>query len=156
MTKKRKKVGKRTARKATNSEVRRRAAEVLEMLQDGKSHAQILRYTAENWGIAGRTAETYIQRASETLTKLLEGRARYMLADCIAKLDAIHDGAMGGDFRYTASGESYLVVDRQVARQCVMDKAKLLGLSVDRLRIEDERDEELDDLPTEELKAKLG
>ncbi|NBS69643.1 hypothetical protein EBT31_12125, partial [bacterium] len=55
------------AKKSTNVQIDERVNAVYDLLLRAYSRTQILRYAAEQWGVAERTAETYIQRARQLM-----------------------------------------------------------------------------------------
>jgi hypothetical protein len=121
-----------------------RAEELMRMMVAGTPYREQVRYGTETWGVSSRMVDKYIVKAKALLHEVVMAQAKHALAECITELNSIQEGSLGGP------EPSY-----GVARQCVMDKAKLLGIAVDRVAISDERDEELDDKPTEDLKAGL-
>lgn len=74
------------AKKATNVEIDERVNATYDLLLRAYSRAQILRYAAETWGVADRTAETYISRARQLMQLDAELERPQWLAAAIARL----------------------------------------------------------------------
>lgn len=101
------------AKKSTNVEIDERVNAVYDLLLRAYSRTQILRYAAENWGVADRTAETYIQRARQLMQLDAELERPQWLAAAIARLV---------DYERRASEANQL----SVALKALEDQARLL------------------------------
>ena len=101
------------AKKSTNVQIDERVNAVYDLLLRAYSRTQILRYAAEQWGVAERTAETYIQRARQLMQLDAELERPQWLAAAVARLY---------DYERRASESNQL----GVALKALEDQAKLL------------------------------
>lgn len=128
---------------ATKIESMKRVHQIYQWLNHGKSTKFILRNSLEQWGIQTGQTEVYLRRARQLLAKRFEKESHGQMADIIKKLDEIHARNFEeGELRLTDKGHEYIVYDSSVARQALMDKAKLLGLIQNNvnLNVNDERE----------------
>jgi hypothetical protein len=101
------------AKKSTNVEIDERVNAVYDLLLRAYSRTQILRYAAETWNVADRTAETYIQRARQLMQLDAELERPQWLAAAIARLQ---------EYERRAADSNQL----GVALKALEDQAKLL------------------------------
>jgi len=101
------------AKKSTNVEIDERVNAVYDLLLRAYSRTQILRYSADQWGVAERTAETYIQRARQLMQLDAELERPQWLAAAIARLT---------EYERRASQSNQL----GIALKALEDQAKLL------------------------------
>jgi len=101
------------AKKATNVQIDERVNAVYDLLLRAYSRTQILRSAADQWGVAERTAETYIQRARQLMQLDAELERPQWLAAAVARLY---------DYERRASESNQL----GVALKALEDQAKLL------------------------------
>lgn len=114
---------------ATKLESARRVHQIYQYLAEGWSNVRIYRKAAELYNISPRQTEHYISKARQILSKKLLYRQTEHLSDILSKMDAIHRKTFEeGEVKVTEKGDEYVVHDYSVARQALMDKAKLLGL----------------------------
>lgn len=130
----------------------KRVHQIYQWLNDGYSNKKIYEKCAQLYSIKVSQTDKLISRARLLLQKRFEKDMIGQLPELLKKLDAIHVRTFEeGETRYTESGESYQVYEPSVARQALMDKAKLLGLirnNID-LSVNDER--EYSNITEEEL-----
>lgn len=101
------------AKKSTNVEIDARVNEVYDLLLKAYSRTQILRYAAENWDVAERTAETYMARARQLMQLDAELERPQWLAAAIARLQ---------EYERRAADRNQIAV----ALKALEDQAKLL------------------------------
>lgn len=101
------------AKKSTNVEIDERVNAVYDLLLRAYSRTQILRYSADQWGVAERTVETYIQRARQLMQLDAELERPQWLAAAIARLT---------EYERRASESNQL----GIALKALEDQAKLL------------------------------
>ena len=77
------------AKKSTIPEMDARINCVYDLLLKGVSNTQIKRYAAEEWSVAERTVETYIQRARDLQRLDAELERPQWLAQAVAKLQEL-------------------------------------------------------------------
>lgn len=92
-----------------------RLVKVYKLLLDQASRHEILEYCSKNWGLQRASADNLIQEASRMLSEDVNKSRDATLATFVKALVNIYKEAL-------AQG------NLQVARQTIMDQAKLLGL----------------------------
>ena len=101
------------AKKSTNVEIDERVNTVYDLLLRAHSRTQILRYAADTWGCAERTAETYMSRARQLMALDAELERPQWLAAAVARLQ---------DYEREARAKGNL----SIAIKALEDQAKLL------------------------------
>lgn len=128
-----------------------RIEKVMSAILEGAGRARCLQNFA-HWELSDRTIDQYISEARVELDRNFGKFTRFQLQGIISQLDAIfHKGFYG--FPSYSNGVEFTKIDLMVARQALMDKAKLLGLIVDKAEIDinDQRDPEMLEKSTKEL-----
>lgn len=128
--------------KSTQAELDLRVNEVYEQIIAGRSRGNILQYSAENWDVSERQVDNYIKKARERMQEELKQNYPYKLGEIIKKLDRIYHKAMCGVTRLGAKGIEFNDIDLSVARQALMDQAKLLGFVKETFQFDSPEDEE--------------
>lgn len=85
-------------KKATKAEVEERVTTVFTLMVRGATRDEILRHAAKEWGLASRTVDDYVARATERLKAMAVvvraeelGRARAQLHDLYGKNMKVQD-----------------------------------------------------------------
>lgn len=85
-------------KKATKAEVEERVTAVFTLMVRGATRDEILRHAAKEWGLASRTVDDYVARATERLKAMAVvvraeelGRARAQLHDLYGKNMKVQD-----------------------------------------------------------------
>lgn len=111
--------------KANAQQVQERIQQCLQWLGEGYTTGTILRNGSELWGITTRQVEEYYSRARDIVHQRFERSLPKLASDIADKLDIIYQKCMD-------DGDS---AQRAIARQTIMDKAKLTGLLKDTVQI---------------------
>jgi hypothetical protein len=101
------------AKKSTNREVDERINTVYDLLLKAYSRTQIVRYCADNWGVAERQSENYMARARQLMQLDAELERPQWLAAAIARLQ---------EYERRASDKNQI----SIALKALEDQAKLL------------------------------
>lgn len=97
--------------KSTRERARTIQGDIVELVADMASHAEIVRYCAENYGIRTRQAEKYIARAREQIREQVEQEYGSCLAGAIERLKALREQvSQEQDYR------TLLQVEREINR----------------------------------------
>ena len=102
------------ARKATKAETEFRTKEVYGLLLKAKTRQQIIQHASEKWGIGGRQADNYIEKARAMITEDVSISRPAWLAETLTRLRSYEQHAM--DRNQVA-----------VAIQAIQTAAKLIG-----------------------------
>ena len=134
---------------ATRLESMRRVHQTYQWLNEGLPNLTIIAKCVKDFGIGTRQAENIIARARNILQKQFEKDASGQMSDILKKLDRIHQKTMEGEI-VVKDGIKFTVTDPSVARQALMDKAKILGLLTNKIdmTVNDERENTREDSDT--------
>jgi len=121
---------------ATQVEIEKRVTQIFQWMLEPLSRTEILQKGSEMWGVSERQIDEYSSRSTKLIHDLVQKERPYKLHEIIKKLDLIYEKAMHqGVAKRTRDGYSVVyVADMQVARQALMDQAKLLGMVVDKIQ----------------------
>lgn len=133
--------------KTDTAERERRVSIVAGWIAECKSYRDIFRLTTEKkWNVSSRTVDAYIADARKLTRKIFEGSLEDQLSEICNRLESIAQLALKGQDVFNAMGE---VVGKKpelhIARQCIMDKAKLVGLGTEKVDLTISHDRDLDD-----------
>lgn len=123
--------------KATQVQQLERIRSVKKLLLIGKTRSDILQYASDKWGSSERSCDDLIKTATLQIQEHTKDTTKMMLGKLVAN-------------QWELYLEARSKSDLAVARQLLMDIAKLTGVSIDRV-IHEHR--ELNSLPEEELNA---
>ncbi len=142
---------------ASRIEGMKRVHQVYQWLNDGDSTGLIISKCRELYGIKVSQVEKYLNRARKLLSKRFEKESDGQMSDILRKLDKIYRKTVEeGESRFTAEGIEYSVYDYSVARQALMDKAKILGLLTNKIDMTVNDERELLDNDTHEIESVAG
>lgn len=102
-------------KKPTTAERDNRITKVYKLLLDGSSRPEIMEYCSKNWGLQRAATDNLIQEATKQIQSDLESVRPSALASTIKKQRDLYQQAL-------------VMNNLGVARQVLMDTAKLLGL----------------------------
>lgn len=136
---------------ATAAQVEKRVAEVYQWMMIPISRVEILQKGSEKWGVSERQIDSYMSRSKAIIHEVVTREHPHKLSEIIKKLDLIYEKAMFGGTAKRKKGRKSVIymADMGVARQSLMDQAKLLGLIIDKIQPVD--DGRFDGWTTEEL-----
>lgn len=130
------------APKPTKSEREGRITEVYKLLLSRTSRADIIEYCSNNWGLERAASDNLIQEASKLIQEELSTSRQTYLGIFLNNQAELYNKALQ---------ENQL----QVARQVIMDSAKLLGLEQTTINMVVDDRRELETLSDDELDAIL-
>jgi len=122
--------------KASDAEIELRIHEVKNLLSDGCTRADIVRYTAKKWGLAKRQTDEYITRAKEELRELNSA-----ITSCLWKLYKKAEDAPAVQHQIIMSIAKMQGLDQQIINHVIEDKRELSETDVEALEavlLEDE------------------
>ena len=82
------------AKKSDKAGINRRVHTVVKLLTSAKTNSYILRFCTEEWGVQKRQAETYLQRARETIKADYSVERSDFLGTRLALLDEIIEASI--------------------------------------------------------------
>lgn len=104
---------KKTTKKATNAEIIQRLSEIKSLLLQGQTRSTILRY-AQKWNLVDNQIDRYISEATKEIQEIVQQETTTDISILIANLwDIVNTNK---------------ATNPQVARQALMDIAKLRGM----------------------------
>ena len=130
--------------KASDAEIELRIHEVKNLLSDGCTRADIVRYTAKKWGLAKRQTDEYITRAKEELRELNSANFKDKLSQitsCLWKLYKKAEDAPAVQHQIIMSIAKMQGLDQQIINHVIEDKRELSETDVEALEavlLEDE------------------
>lgn len=126
---------------ATRFESMKRVHQIYQWLSQGLPNLTIYDKCAQLYKIKQSQTDKLISRARFLLQKRFNEESHGQLPDILRKLDAIHKKTFEGELT-VKDGIKITVPDHSVARQALMDKAKLLGLLTNKIdmTVNDERE----------------
>lgn len=132
-----------TSKKPTKVEYTDRVKEIYHMLLDGKYRPEIQEFARKKWDLSRAAIDNMMKAASDIIREDLEQSREAMLADILRKQERIYN-------------ETMITQNHVVARQVLMDKAKLIGVEKSRVVHSIEIDEELSKTDDDSLNVELG
>lgn len=132
-----------TSKKATNVQIIQRLSEVKTLLLQGKTRSEIQRYaTNQNWGVGSDQVDKYMSEATREIKEVVQQDSSTDISILIANLwDIINKNKS---------------TNPQVARQALMDIAKLRGMDQVTVNHTFKRDEDLAKLSDEDFDKKMA
>ena len=86
--------------KSTNAEIEVRVQKVIDMVLDGFSRADIVRYAAKNWKLQSRQVDDYLKAAKEGIKEIAAPEKGEQTQTAIARLNRLYQKChANGDFR---------------------------------------------------------
>lgn len=144
------------APKCSDKERHARISQCLQWLNEGYTRGMSVRKGSEIWGVSTRQVDDYYSEAQKLLTARFKRDITSLAGDIAEKLDYIYEKATTPIYiEDPDSGEVEAKVELSVARQAIMDKAKLAGLLKDEIELTDTKAPDLSDIPKEFILAKL-
>jgi len=135
-----------------------RIKEAYELICRGEVSYDIERHFTAKYNIKKRQADHYIAGARKLLAEDFRKQKPYYLQEIIKRLEGLYKQAKKGVECMNERGQIINRVELTTARQCLADIAKISGLVVNRVKIEDHfvDDETLDayrTLPDDEIES---
>lgn len=127
-----------TSKKPTKIEYTDRVKEIYHMLLDGKYRPEIQEFASKKWDLSRAAIDNMMKAASDIMRDDLEKSREAMLVDILRKQEKIYH-------------ETMINQNHAVARQVLMDKAKLIGVEKSRVVHSIEADEEILKMNDDEL-----
>lgn len=109
-----------------------------DLMCQGEVSFEIEKQLAARYQIKKRQCELYMYQARKMIAADFRKQKPYYMQELIKKIEALYTKAKDGVEYVNEKGEKYNKVELTTARQCLADIAKLTGLVVNRVRVEDD------------------